>query len=219
MDQTPHGAEIVLPGINGEIGRLLRLAEDLLCVDGVGDSGDRRAVQPGHGAKAGDDPLGDSGKGVKATELFPEKMPEDPVFLLALVLDLHVVVNPHDPLFRRSAQSADGTLAAVAVEIDSQIVGLRLQFGNAAVPEQQVKVHKAGPVGPGAAENVAQPIVHGQRVKRLAVKDIHVHRVARIIQLLQGVQQRLLDAAHLKVTLEKGDRCFLTHRNSSISLP
>ena len=147
---------------------------------------------------------GDGGEGVETPELALEEMPEQSVFRLLGVFDAHVVVYPHDALFRADRQRARRALGAVAVEVHRHVIFSVSPDRREKTP-RKIEVYEAARVGPGPTHDQAQVFPRRELVKRTVVKDVDVYGIAAAVQVFQNVHQGLLDAAHLKVPLKNGD--------------
>ena len=167
----------------------------------VGDSGDFLVVNAGDAAEAVDDAGGDGGKLVVILELGLEKVPEHPVLDLVSPLDLHVVVNPHDPLLCPDRDRPHRAFVAVAVEVDCHVIFLvrvRLRRGGA----EQFKVDQPVQEGVGLAEIDVQILPFRHFKENLVVKDEHVHLAAAVVDVAQDIQERLLYPAHVEIALK-----------------
>ena len=204
VHEPAHGAEIVFRPVDRELRLLPRFTEDLRRVDVVRDHRDGGVMKSRHAAKTVHNPRRYGGKGVEVPELALEEMPEQPVFRLLGVFDAHVVVDPHDALFRADRQRAGRALGAVAVEVHRHVV-FSVRPDRREKTPCKIEVYEAARVGPGPAHDQAQVFPRRELVKGPVVKDVDVYGIAAAVQVFQNVHQGLLDAAHLKVPLKNGD--------------
>ena len=150
MIEVAHGCNIDLVGIHCKINGDFTLFKDLCGIDQIGDGRNPGIPDSGLLPERLNDPLRHRCILCKPVELAAEKRPEDPVLELLPVFDLHVVMDPHDPLSGGNRQGAKGAVLLIVAEINGHIIGLlrgKVEPGHK--PHDQRKWHHPEEVGEG----------------------------------------------------------------------
>ena len=189
--------------------RLRLLAADLGDVDVVGDD-PVFGIAPAREAGKGLPESRRTGyKAVIERKLAPEEMPEHPVLPLIGQLDLDIVVDPHDPLFRVYAQRAGRAGELVAVEIRRQVVLAVLRpvdlpelpgglEGHEAVRARGRRQH---------ADRQCRRQLALEEAALLEQEELGIHAV--IVQVPQEIEEAFLNAARAQILLEEGNAFFV----------
>ena len=124
MVQVSHRCNVDLLGVHLKVNGHFTLFEDLRGVDQVRDRSNLGLLQPGFIAEGLNDAIGHRHKLIEPMELVVEKRPQYPVPPFLPVFDLHIVVDPHDPFFRRNRQRSKRAVMLIVAEINGNIIGL-----------------------------------------------------------------------------------------------